>query len=158
MTPDDAVTRESAGKAQADYTKFLDPNGLRGARIGVARKFFGFNEAVDKLMGEALAVMKRLGAEIIDPADIPTTGKFGEPKTKCCSTNSKPISTRISRGSGPKAPVHSLKEIIDFNERNAEREMPYFGQDLMIKPQAKGPLTSPAYLKALKPAANCTRR
>lgn len=64
--------------AQPDYTKFLDPNGLRGARIGVARKYFGFNEQVDRLMAAALDTMKRLGAEIIDPADIPTTGKFGD--------------------------------------------------------------------------------
>ena len=67
----DAITDDSAGKAQPDYTKFLDPNGLRGARIGVARKFFGFNDNVDKLMNGLLDTMKRLAAEIVDPADIP---------------------------------------------------------------------------------------
>jgi len=146
----DAITRESAGKAQPDYTKFLDPNGLRGARIGVARKFFGFSEKVDKLMSGALDTMKRLGAEIIDPADIPTTGKFGDSEFEVMLYEFKAgLNTYLAR-LGPKAPVHSLQDVIAFNEKNAAREMPYFGQDDMIRAQAKGPLTSPAYLKALK--------
>jgi amidase len=146
----DAVTKESAGKAQPDYTKFLDSNGLRGARIGVARKFFGFNEKVDALMAQALDTMKHLGAEIIDPADIPTTGKFSEPETEVMLYEFKAGLNAYLARLGPKALVHSLQEIIDFNERNADREMPFFGQDLMVKAQATGPLTSPAYLKALK--------
>ncbi len=146
----DAVTKESAGKAQADYTKFLDPNGLRGARIGVARKFFGFSEKVDKLMAEAIDTMKRLGAEIIDPADIPTTGKFGDSENEVMLFEFKADLNAYLERLGPKAPAHSLPDIIDFNEKNAAKEMPFFGQDLMIKAQAKGPLTTPAYLKALK--------
>jgi amidase len=154
----DAVTRESAGKAQPDYTRFLDPNGLRGARIGVARKFFGFNEKVDALMAKALDTMKHLGAEIIDPAEIPTTGKFGEPENEVLLYEFKADLNAYLARLGPKAPVHSLQEIIDFNERNADREMPYFGQDLMIKAQAKGPLTSPAYLQALKSCRELSQR
>jgi amidase len=154
----DAVTKESVGKAKADYTKFLDPNGLRGARIGVARKFFGFSEAVDQLMSEALAVMKRLGAEIIDPADIPTMGKFGDAENDVLQFEFKADLNAYLERLGPKAPVHSLKEIIDFNERNAKREMPYFGQDIMVKSQARGPLTSPAYLKALKTCRDLARK
>jgi amidase len=146
----DAVTKESAGKGQADYTKFLDPNGLRGARIGVARKYFGFSDPVDKLMSAAIDVMKHLGAEIIDPADIPTTGKFGDSENEVMLYEFKADLNAYLERLGPKAPVHSLKEIIDFNEKNAAKEMPYFGQDVMIKAQAKGPLTTPAYLKALK--------
>ncbi len=154
----DAVTKESAGKAQPDYTKFLDPNGLRGARIGVARKFFGFHEKVDALMAQALDTMKHLGAEIIDPAEIPTTGKFSEPENEVLLFEFKTDLNVYLERLGPKAPVHSLQEIIDFNERNADREMPYFGQDLMIKAQAKGPLTSPAYLKALKLCRELSRK
>ena len=146
----DAVTKESAGKAQADYTKFLDPNGLRGARIGVPRKYFGFSEPVDKLMAAAIDTMKHLGAEIIDPADIPTTGKFGDSENEVMLYEFKADLNAYLERLGPKAPVHSLKDIIDFNEKNATKEMPYFGQDVMIKAQAKGPLTTPAYLKALK--------
>jgi amidase len=146
----DAVTRESAGKAQTDYTKYLDPNGLRGARIGVARKYFGFSEPVDKLMSAVIDTMKHLGAEIIDPADIPTTGKFGDSENEVLLFEFKADLNAYLERLGPKAPVHSLKDIIDFNEKNAAKEMPYFGQDIMIKAQAKGPLTTPAYLKALK--------
>src|SRR5205085_3011089 len=78
IDPRDGATAASQSKSFTDYTKYLDPNGLRGARIGVARKFFGFNDKVDKLMADAIDVMKRLGAEIIDPADIETTGKFDD--------------------------------------------------------------------------------
>jgi len=91
-----------------------------------------------------------LGAEIIDPADIPTTGKFGDSENEVMLYEFKADLNAYLERLGPKAPMHSLKDIIDFNEKNAAKEMPYFGQDVMIKAQAKGPLTTPAYLKALK--------
>jgi len=150
IDPDDPATSESRGKARTDYTKFLDPNGLRGARIGVARKYFGFNERVDALMAAALDAMKHLGAEIIDPAEIPTAGKFGDSEFEVMLYEFKADLNNYLARLGPKAPVHSLKDIIDFNEKNAEKEMPYFGQDVMIKAEAKGPLTSAPYLKALR--------
>src|SRR6202171_3429756 len=78
VDPEDAATGASSGKSRTDYTEFCDPNGLRGARIGVARKYFGFNDAVDALMEQALGVMKQQGAILIDPADIATLGKFDE--------------------------------------------------------------------------------
>src|SRR6266536_2472876 len=78
VDPKDNATAESAKKAQKDYTQFLDPNGLRGARIGVARKYFGFNDATDALMKEAIAAIKHLGATVIDPADMATTGKYDD--------------------------------------------------------------------------------
>src|SRR5437763_15608887 len=75
---DDTATAASAGKSQTDYSQFCDPNGLKGARIGVARKYFGFNDAVDALMEQSLAVMKQQGAMLVDPADIETLGKFDD--------------------------------------------------------------------------------
>ena len=147
--PRDSVTGESRGRTHPDYTKFLDPNGLKGARIGVARKFFGFSDAVDKRMTEAIDVMKRAGAVIIDPADIPTHGKFDPSELEVLLFELKAGLNAYLKGLGPKAPVHSLKEIIEFNERNRDKEMPYFGQELFIKAEAKGPLTSKAYLAAL---------
>ncbi len=75
---EDSATADSQGKLFPDYTKFLDPAGLKGARLGVVRKYFGFNDAVDQLMDSLLGEMKRAGAEIVDPADIPTIGKFDE--------------------------------------------------------------------------------
>jgi amidase len=149
VDPRDSITRESQGKTHPDYTKFLDPNGLKGARIGVARKFFGFSAPVDKLMTEAIDVMKRAGGVIVDPADIPTHGKFDDTELEVLLFELKAGLNAYLNGLGAKAPVHSLKEIIEFNERNREKEMPYFGQELFIKAEAKGPLTSKAYLAAL---------
>ncbi|HEV8488139.1 MAG TPA: amidase [Blastocatellia bacterium] len=149
VDPRDAYTKQSQGKFHPDYSKFLDPNGLKGARIGVARKFFGFSDRVDKLMAEAIDVMKRAGAVIVDPADIPTHGKFDDSELEVLLFELKADLNAYLKGLGPNAPVHSLKEVIDFNERNREKEMPYFGQELFIKAEAKGPLTSKAYLTAL---------
>ena len=78
VDPEDSYTRESQGKSHTDYTRFLDENGLRGARIGVARKYFGFSDGVDRIMAEAIALITKQGASIIDPADIETFGKFDE--------------------------------------------------------------------------------
>jgi amidase len=149
IDPDDAITNESRGHAAADYTQFLDANGLRGARIGVVRKNFGFNDQVDQLINSSLAVMKRLGAEIVDPAEIETAGKFDDTELEVLLYELKADLNKYLAGLGPRAPVRSLKEIIEFNERNREKEMPYFGQDLFIKAEAKGPLTDKDYLEAL---------
>ncbi|HJU54319.1 MAG TPA: amidase [Pyrinomonadaceae bacterium] len=146
---DDAITSESRGKAHADYTQFLDANGLKGARIGVPRKFFGFNDHVDKLINSAVEVMRKLGAVVVDPAEIETAGQFDETELEVLLYELKADLNKYLASLGPRAPVHSLKEVIEFNERNAEREMPYFGQELFIKAEAKGPLTSKDYLKAL---------
>src|ERR1700685_4157199 len=103
--------------AGVDYTPSLDPNGLRGARIGVARdKFFGFNEKVDELMEAALREMKRHGAEIVDPADVPTAGKFGDSETEVLLYEFKADLNAYLGALGALAPVHSMQEVIDFNE------------------------------------------
>jgi len=144
----DSATSASAGKAAADYTKFLDPNGLKGARIGVARKYFGFSDPVDALMNDLIEQIKRAGAEVIDPADLPSHGKFGESEFMVLLYELK-ADLNAYLGARPGAPG-SLKEIIDFNERNKEKEMPYFGQDIFIKAEAKGPLTTKEYTDALE--------
>lgn len=145
----DVATKASAGKSFADYAKFLDANGLKGARIGVHRKGFGFNDAVDKLMTDCIDIMKKRGATIVDPADIPTQGKFDDSELEVLLYEFKAGLNSYLASLGPRAPVKSLKEIIDFNEQYRDREMPYFGQDLFIKAQAKGPLTDKAYRAAL---------
>ncbi|MGA9994843.1 MAG: amidase [Pyrinomonadaceae bacterium] len=146
----DEMTKESSGRAQKDYTQFLDPNGLRGARIGVARNFFGFSDKVDKLMNEAIEAMKRQGAIIVDPAEVPNSGKYDDSEFEVLLYEFKADLNSYLAALGPRAPVHSLKEIIEFNERNRAQEMPFFGQDIMIKAEAKGPLTSKEYLAALE--------
>jgi amidase len=146
---DDAATAASAGKSQSDYAQHCDPNGLKGARIGVARKYFGFSDLVDALMEKALAVIKAQGATLIDPADIATLGKFDETELLVFMYELKADLNAYLARLGPSAPVHSLQEIIDFNDRNRQKEMPYFGQDLFIKAQSKGPLTEKEYVDAV---------
>jgi amidase len=146
--PRDPATAATASKAQEDYTKFLDPDGLRGARIGIARKYFGFNDAVDELVNAAIDHMKTAGAVIIDPADLPSHGKFDDSELLVLLYELKAdLNTYLQ--SRPGAPVHSLEDVINFNIENRAREMPFFEQDLFVKAQAKGPLTSKEYLDAL---------
>ncbi|HEY0099219.1 MAG TPA: amidase [Pyrinomonadaceae bacterium] len=148
IDPRDRATQTSRGKSHADYTRFLDPAGLRGARIGVARKFFGFNDKVDKLMADAIDALKRAGATIVDPTDLPSHGKYDDSEFEVLLYEFKADLNKYLAERGGGAP-RSLKELIDFNERNREREMPYFGQEIFLKAQAKGALTSKAYLAAL---------
>ncbi len=149
VDPEDGATSASAGKSQTDYAQFCDPNGLKGTRIGVARKYFGFNDAVDALMEQAIDVMKKQGATIVDPADVETLGKFDESELLLFMYELKADLNAYLARLGSSAPVRSLKDIIEFNDRNRSKEMPYFGQDLFVKAESKGPLTEKAYLDAL---------
>jgi amidase len=146
----DAATELSAGKSFKDYTQFLKPDGLRGARIGVLRKAFGFSPAVDKLMEAALEVMKTQGATLVDPVEIETYGKFGDSEFLGFMYELKADLNAYLTWLGPNTPVKSLKEIIEFNEKNAAKEMPFFGQENFLKAEAKGPLTTPEYIEAIK--------
>jgi amidase len=149
VDPEDSATAPSAGKSQTDYARYCDPTGLKGARIGVVRKYFGFNDAVDALMEESIDVMKRQGATIVDPADIETLGKFDDTELLVFMYELKAdLNAYLSR-LGPGAPVRTLKDVIEFNGRNRQKEMPYFGQDLFVKAEAKGPLSEKEYLDAL---------
>jgi amidase len=149
VDPGDSATAAGQGKSFTDYTQFCDPNGLKGARIGVARKYFGFNDAVDALMEQSLDAIKKQGATLTDPADIETLGKFDESELLVFMYELKTDLNAYLARLGPNAPLRTLKDIIDFNDRNRQKEMPYFGQDLFLKAEAKGPLTEKAYLEAL---------
>jgi len=148
VDPDDAAMAASVEKSYADYAYYLQPN-KPGARIGVVRKYFGFSEAVDALMERAIDVLKKNGAVIVDPADIATTAKTGDNETKVLLYELKADLNAYLARLGPGAPVHTLKEVIEFNEKNALKEMPYFGQDMFIKAEAKGDLKTQDYLDAL---------
>src|SRR5271157_5684177 len=154
---EDRATADSNGKSLRDYTQFLDPKGLAGARIGVPRKGFGINEAVDKLLNNALDTMKRQGAVIVDPADIDTMEKLGESEFTVFLYELKADLNAYLGALGPGAPVHSLKGIIEFNEKHSKTEMPWFGQDIFIKSEAKGDLTNKEYLDAAEKAHRLMR-
>ena len=133
-----------------DYTSFLDPNGLRGMRVGVARKYFGFSDRVDKLMNDAIETMKQKGAIIVDPADIPHMGEYDSTELDVLLYELKADLNAYLSGLGPNAPAKTLKDIIAFNETNKDKELKYFGQDLFIKAEEKGPLTTKEYLDAIE--------
>lgn len=157
VDPRDPATQASQGKFYTDYTQFLDPDGLRGARIGVARNFFGFSEKVDRVMEASIQVIKDLGAEIVDPANVNLDEKLSETEVEVLLYEFKADLNAYLAGLGPDAPVKSLAEIIEFNERNREKVMPYFGQERMLLAQEKGPLTEQAYLEALETNLRLTR-
>ena len=147
--PEDQATAASAGKSQTNYEQYCDANGLQGARIGVARKYFGFSDAVDALVEHSIDIMRKQGAVIVDPADIPTLGKFDGSEMTVFMYELKADLNAYLAGLGASSPVKRLKDIIEFNDRNREKEMPYFGQDLFLKSEAKGPLTEKEYLDAV---------
>jgi amidase len=149
--PRDPATADAGTKMQKDYTQFLDPNGLRGARIGVARKYFGFSDSVDALMNHLIDEMKSAGAVIVDPADLESHGKFDDTELVVLMYELK-ADLNAYLASRPNAQVRTLADVIAFNDKNKEKEMPYFGQDLFLKAQEKGPLTDKDYVAAL--AAN----
>jgi amidase len=147
---DDAATKESEDRSYSDYTRFLDADGLKGARIGVVRRLTGFHPAVDELMEDALQAMQRQGAILVDPANIPTLGRFNASELVVFLYELKADLNAYLEKLGPGAPVHSLKEIIEFNRKNRKKEMPYFGQELFLRAEELGPLTSTEYLEALE--------
>ncbi len=146
---EDSATAASVGKSFPDYTKFLSA-GRPGVRIGVVRKYFGFNDDVDALMEQALDVLKKNGAVIVDPADIATIGKTGANENNVLLYELKADLNAYLARLGPNAPVKTLKDVIEFNDQNKDKEMPYFGQDMFLKAQAKGDLTTKEYLDALE--------
>ncbi len=156
--PRDGATAAAAGHVETDYTKFLDKGGLRGARIGVAReKFFGYNGATDHLAEAALGVLRREGAVVVDPADIPNAGTYDDAELEVLLFELKAGLAAYLGTLGPGVRVRSLADVIAFNERHRDREMPYFGQELFLEAQAKGPLTTPAYRKALETCRRLSR-
>ena len=150
VDPDDLATAASAGKALSDYTPYLDPKGLQGARIGVVRKLLGFDPRVDALMNGALAEMKRQGAEIIDPAEIETLGKFGKTEDLVLKYEFKTDLNAYLASLAPGFAMKTLADLIAFNEKYKELEMPYFGQEVFIESEEKGSLTTKEYLDALE--------
>jgi amidase len=154
--PRDDATAASAGKAHRDYTRFLDADGLRGARIGVARRTFNGHPEVTPLMDRLLAEMTCRGAVLIDPIALPPGSGYAS-EFEVLSYEFKAGLNAYLADLGPDAPVHTLREVIEFNDRHAQQEMPWFKQETLIKAEAKGALTEEAYLNALAKCRKATR-
>jgi len=133
-----------------EYGANLNPAGLRGARIGVARKkFFGYSPETDALVEAAIDVLRREGAVIVDPADIPHAGEYDDSELIVLLYELKADLAAYLAAWAPGARVKTLADVIAFNEANTATEMPYFGQELFLQAQEKGPLTDQAYRDAL---------
>jgi amidase len=158
VDPEDKATTDKNRKSYPDYTQFLDPDGLNGARIGVVRKYFGFLPQVDTIMENSLDILKKKGAVIIDPVEIEAIGKLDDNEMTVLLYELKADMKAYLDRRGPRSPVHSLKDIIEFNKETAAEEMPYFQQELFLQAEEKGPLTEKKYLDALKANHDLTRK
>ena len=150
IDPRDRATAASKGRPM-DVVRALDADALQGARIGVARKrYFGYSPKTDALIDEAVRLMKARGAVIVDPADIPTASQLDDCEFEVLLYEFKDGLNAYFASLGPGAKVKSLEELIAFNKRHADREMPFFGQEILEMAQKKGSLKSPAYRQALR--------
>src|SRR5262249_33698708 len=157
--PTDAASTSTRRPATADYTASLVPKGLSGARLGVVRnKLFGYSIAADRIAEAAIAGMKTQGAVIVDPANIPTLATFGDPEFEVLLYEFKADLNKYLAWLGPASPVHSLKDVIAFNDAHKDQEMPFFGQEILTMAEKKGPLTTPAYRTALAKNRRQTRQ
>ncbi len=151
---------EGSGRKRGvfNYAKFLDLDGLRGARIGVARNMAGKNPRILKIFELCIEVMKQLGAVIVDPADVPNFDKFGRTEREVLYYEFKADLNKYLKALPKEARVHSLEDVIEFNEENEDQAMPYFGQEHMLAAQKKGPLSEKKYRDALAKNHRLTRR
>ncbi len=146
----------SAGTPARDYLRALAPDGLRGARIGVLREnFSGYSPAADRLFEEALAVFPRCGAELIDPATLPSAEELRNSKAELTVLYYEfhaDLDRYLAARSDPV--VRSLADVVAFNRAHEREEMPYFGQEHMEAALQKGSLDEPEYVAA---RAECLR-
>lgn len=155
---DDPATKPSAGIRHHDYTKFLNRHGLKGARIGVPREvYFGYSDRADAITEAALNRMRKLGAMIVDPADIPTAKQMGEGELTVLLYEFKADLNRYLSALKT-SKVRSLKQVIEFDEKHRQKELKYFGHDLLVKAQKTAGLRDRRYLKALKQGLLLSRR
>jgi amidase len=152
----DPATRSSKKRHFSDYAKFLDPNGLRGARIGVARNMAGTDPRILKIFDACIDAMKRQGAVIVDPANLPNFNKFGKTEVEVLHYEFKADLNKYLASA--QARVKSMADVIKFNDENKERVLQYFGQEHMLAAQEKGSLRDEKYRAALAKNHELTRR
>ncbi|MFX1408770.1 MAG: amidase [Promethearchaeota archaeon] len=157
IDPNDPSTVKHKNDIPSDYTKFLVPNGLKGARIGVARNYFGFNDLIDKLIEKAIIKMKEVGAEIIDPVEIKNLSELEDPELQVLLYDFKHDLNEYLIKYGPINSLNNLNDIIKFNIEHQDKVMPYFGQELFTMANEKGPITSDEYKEALEKCHLITR-
>jgi amidase len=145
--PQDGATMDARGKA-ADYAAALRLDGLRGKRIGVARNFFGSSPAIDDVIEKELAILKAQGATLVD-VQVPNVDKYGDSELEVLLAEFRPDLEAYLRDYAPHAPVKTMADVIAFNEKNAGRELQFFGQEHLVAAQKKPGLDDKAYREAL---------
>ncbi len=152
----DSATRLSKKRGFLSYEKFLDKNGLKGARIGVARNMAGSDERIIRIFDSAIDMMKQLGAVIVDPANVPNFNKFGATEGEVLHYEFKADLNKYLAGSN--SHLKTMEEIIQFNDENKEIVLKYFGQEHMIAAQSKNSLRDKKYREALAKNLLLTRK
>jgi amidase len=154
----DTAMRSLPATLPQDYTRTLDVDGLKGMRVGVARNYFGFDSRVDSLMEDAIRVMRERGAVIVDNANVPNAEKYGREEFEVLLHEFKAGLNAYLGALPATAPVHSLAELILWNERNDDRELHWFGQETFLQAQKRGPLSSAVYKRARETCVRLSRR
>jgi amidase len=149
----DPITATARGRIAADLTKTLDPDGLRGARLGYARNLESRHPATDQLARAAIEEMRRRGATVIE-VELPNTRKLDDPEMEVLLFELHAQLDAYLAAAASTATVRSIADVIAFNAKHADRELRFFGQELFERALRKGPLSSPDYVKAL---ADCRR-
>ena len=154
VDPRDPATRASTGKSRTDYSRGLDAGGLKGIRVGVARNLAGFSAQVDAVLERAVTALREAGAVVVDKTDLLTAGKFDDAETIVLDYEFKAGLNAYLATLGISARVKTLAELIAWNEREKTREMAWFGQEVFIRAQQRGPLSDKKYIDA---RAKCIR-
>lgn len=158
VDPGDSATRLSRKRGLSSYLKFLDLNGLKGARIGVARNMAGSNPRILKIFETCIEAMKQLGAVIVDPADVKNFNKFSESEMEVLHYEFKADLNTYLKSLDDRVYVHSMEDVIRFNEENDDKVMPYFGQEHMTMAQERGSLKERKYKAALAKNLRLSRK
>jgi amidase len=153
----DAASVAVGDRFQQDYVRFLNPQGLKGARLGIARRFFADNAPLNEFLDACIAKLKAAGAMIVEPADLPSHGSFGTAETDVLLYEFKADLNKYFERLPSTMPVRSLSDLIRFNETHAARELTYFDQELLRQSEAKGGLNDAAYASARATCLAATR-
>jgi amidase len=156
--PRDKATTEGSIRRSADYTTFLDPDGLRGARIGVARNLFGDSLMADRVIERALDAMRAAGAVIVDPVNVENAEAIWGFDAEVLSYELKASLNEYLASLGPTSPVKSLRDVIAYNERHSDQEMAWFGQETFVYAESRGSLDSMEYIQALGTVRQLSRQ
>ena len=145
----DALADPAAAQKAESYAASCRPGGLNGARIGVARQLMGRMKAVDALTEAAIEALKSEGAEVIDLDGLPDGDEVSDAGYQVLLYEFKTDLNKYLAALGDTAKVRTLADVIAFNTANADRELPYFGQEHFERAEEKPGLDAPEYKKAL---------